>query len=114
MSKVLHVSKQDFPSQVLNSSTPVVVDFYANWCPPCRALGPILDQMSVEFAGQIKFVKINSDEEPELAEAFNVTALPTLVFIENGETVGQFAGLPQANDLRSKLQQWLRAAAIEK
>ena len=110
MSKVVHISRQDFQSQVLDSSTPVVVDFYAPWCAPCRTLGPVLDQLSNEFAGQIKFVKINSDEEPELAEAFNVTALPTLVFIENGEEVGNLAGLPQTTALRSRLQEWISAA----
>lgn len=114
MSQVLHVGQQDFQAQVLQSSTPVVVDFFANWCPPCRALGPILDQLSTEFAGQIKFVKVNSDEEPGLAQAYNVSALPTLIFIENGQVVGDFAGLPQANDLRAELKKWLQAVEAEK
>jgi thioredoxin 1 len=114
MSKVIHVGRQDFSAQVLQSPTPVVLDFYASWCPPCRALGPILDQLSEEFAGRIRFVKINSDEEPELAEAYNITALPTLVFVEQGETVGQFAGLPQASQLRQELEKWLQAVATEK
>jgi len=114
MSHVVYVGQANFQAEVLQSETPVVVDFFANWCPPCRALGPILDQLSTEFAGQIKFVKINSDEEPSLAQAYNVSALPTLIFIEQGQVVGDFAGLPQANELRAELKQWLQAVEAEK
>jgi thioredoxin 1 len=115
MSKVLHVNEQEFQAEVLNSEIPVVVDFYATWCPPCRALGPILDRLAAEFAGQIKFVKINSDEEQALASKYNVTGLPTLVFIANGNDVGQSAGLPNESALREHLNKWvsLRKAAAQ-
>lgn len=104
MSKVTTVNKDQFETEVLKSNLPVLIDFYATWCPPCRALAPVLDRMAEEFAGQVKIVKINSDEEPELAQSFNVTGLPTLVFIQNGEKLGQSAGLPREDDLRAELK----------
>ena len=107
MSTVTHVNQQQFESEVLHSDLPVVVDFYATWCPPCRALSPVLDRLAEEFTGQIKFVKVNSDEEPVLASQFNVTGLPTVVLIENGTPVGQFSGLPQEEALRSELKKWI-------
>lgn len=107
MSNVIHVDQTQFESEVIHSELPVVVDFYATWCPPCRALEPILDRLSESYAGQIKFVKINSDEEPELASRYGVTGLPTLLFIENGTTVGQSAGLPSESELDNHLSQWL-------
>lgn len=109
MSNVQQVNQQDFQAEVLQSEIPVVVDFYASWCPPCRALGPILDRLAVEFADQVKFVKVNSDEEQGLASQYNVTGLPTLVFIENGTNVGQAAGLPAESDLRDNLNKWVAA-----
>lgn len=112
MSKVIHVSQNDFESEVLQSEIPVVVDFYASWCPPCRALGPILDRLAVEFAGQVKFVKINSDEEQQLAGKYKVTGLPTLVFINDGQIAGQVAGLPQEVALRAQLRKWVETRKI--
>jgi thioredoxin 1 len=107
MSNLQQIDATSFQAQVLESKLPVVVDFYADWCPPCRMLGPILDRLSTEFVGRISFVKVNSDEEPELASRYEVTGLPTLVFIENGEVVGQFAGLPPEKELRTELLNWL-------
>ncbi|MDP1563873.1 MAG: thioredoxin [Pirellulaceae bacterium] len=111
MSGVLHINNQSFPAEVLNSPIPVVVDFYASWCPPCRALSPLLERLAIEFAGKIRFVKIDSDEAPELAEAYGVSALPTLVFIQNGETVGNSVGLPQEQQLRSDLNKLVQKVA---
>lgn len=108
MSTVLHINNESFQAQVLESPLPVVVDFYASWCPPCRALSPVLDRLATEYSGRIKFVKIDSDEEPGLAEAYGVSALPTLVFIKDGETVRNFVGLSQEQQLRSELNKWIQ------
>ena len=108
ISKVLPINSESFQAEVLDSPTLVVVDFYASWCPPCRALSPVLDRFANEYAGRIKFVKINSDEEPGLAEAYEVSALPTLVFIKDGEVVGNAVGLPPEQDLRTELNQWVQ------
>lgn len=107
MSKVLPVNQQNFQAEVLQSELPVVVDFYATWCPPCRMLTPILERLATEFDGQIRFVKINSDEEPQLAGHYNVTGLPTIVLFDRGNHVAQFAGLPQEDAFRGQLKQWL-------
>ena len=112
MSKVHNVTGQTFQAEVLQSKLPVVVDFYATWCPPCRMLSPILDRMAIEFAGKIKFVKINSDEEAQLATEYQVTGLPTVVMIDQGQTIGQFAGLPNEAALRGELQKWLEARSV--
>ena len=114
MSLVKSVTRDTFQSEVLESELPVIVDFYASWCPPCKMLAPMLDQMAVEFDGRIKFVKVDSDEESSLAESFNVTGLPTIVFIENGEHAGQFAGLPQEDMFRNELIDWLNSQAQQK
>jgi thioredoxin 1 len=107
MSNLQQITAREFQSEVIDSNLPVVVDFYADWCPPCRMLGPILDRLSEEFAGRLKFVKVNSDQESALANSYEVTGLPTLVFIEKGEVVGQFAGLPPEKELKAELINWL-------
>ena len=114
MSNVLQVNQQSFQAEVLQSELPVVVDFYASWCPPCRALGPILDRLADEFADQVKFVKVNSDEEQGLASQFKVTGLPTLVFMEDGTSVGQSTGLPEESSLKEKLKTWVASRKTSK
>ncbi|QEG25048.1 thioredoxin [Mariniblastus fucicola] len=112
MSKVKQVDGKQFEAEVLQSDIPVLIDFYASWCPPCRALGPILDRLAGEFEGKIKFVKVDSDEEPELSTRFKVTGLPTVVFMDNGVNVGQFAGLPQEDALRTELAKWVDSGKV--
>jgi thioredoxin 1 len=98
------VSLNNFESEVLESPVPVVVDFYADWCAPCRMLGPVLDRVSSAFDGKAKIVKVNIDHEPGLARQFNVSSIPTLAFVLRGEVVGQSAGLPSEAQLKSAVQ----------
>ena len=112
MSDVQKLTSDTFAAEVLQSQQPVLVDFYADWCPPCRLLAPMLDRLADEYAGRIKFVKVNSDQEPELAEQFGITGLPTVLLFENGQQVGQFVGLPQEDDLRQQLDQWMDSASV--
>ncbi len=105
MSCAKQVSLATFESEVLESSVPVVVDFYADWCAPCRMLGPVLDRISHTFNGRAKVVKVNVDQEPALARQFNVASIPTLAFVVRGEVVGQSAGLVSEAQLRSVVQQ---------
>lgn len=104
MSNAKQVNLNNFESEVLESSVPVVVDFYADWCAPCRMLGPVLDRVSTAFVGKAKIVKVNIDREPGLARQFNVTSIPTLAFVLHGEVVGQSAGLPSESQLKSAVQ----------
>jgi thioredoxin 1 len=108
MSALNHVTKETFESEVLDASVPVLVDFYADWCGPCRMLTVVLEQFAAEFAGRIKIVKVNVDEEPELAGQFRVQSIPTLAFISGGQVVGQRAGLLPVTALRQALNQLLR------
>jgi thioredoxin 1 len=105
MSNANQVSLATFEREVLESSMPVVVDFYADWCAPCRMLSPILDRISQKYDGQAKVVKVNIDNEPALARQFNVSSIPTLTFILLGEVVGQTAGLPSESELSSVVEQ---------
>jgi thioredoxin reductase (NADPH) len=87
------VTTETFRAEVLESLVPVLVDFYANWCGPCRALIPILTELSAEAAGRYKVVKVNTDEQPNLSVEYGVTALPTLLVIKEGKVVAKLVGL---------------------
>ena len=86
---VLHLTKETFANEVLHTSLPVLIDFWAPWCGPCRMVSPMIDQLAQELKGTAKVCKINIDEEPELASAFGVMSIPTLLVIQDGKIVAQ-------------------------
>ena len=88
---VLHITKNNFQEEVLNSDKPVLLDFWASWCGPCRMIGPVLDEIAEERS-DIKVCKVNVDDEPELAAQYRVVSIPTLFVIENGKIVNQSLG----------------------
>ncbi|MGN1008460.1 MAG: thioredoxin [Butyricicoccus sp.] len=88
---VLHITKDNFREEVLQSEKPVLLDFWASWCGPCRMVGPLVDEIAAERP-DIKVGKINVDEQPELAAQFQVMSIPTLVVIENGQIVNRAVG----------------------
>jgi thioredoxin 1 len=104
MKSVLHATTATFDATVLQSPVPVLVDFYADWCGPCRMLAPALDRLAGEFAGRVRIVKVNVDEAPEIAARYRVSSIPALVFIANGRTAGQTAGLIPEAPLRQALE----------
>lgn len=92
MSKLTNATSADFDELVLQSTKPVLVDFWAEWCGPCRALGPILDQISEEHGEKITVVKLNVDENPEISERYRITSLPTMHVFSGGEIVKTIVG----------------------
>jgi len=92
MSSALAVKTADFEKEVLQSEVPVLVDFWAPWCPPCRAIGPTLDVIAAEYEGKAKVVKIDVDDEPEIASRYGVSSIPALHLFKGGQQVGQLLG----------------------
>lgn len=90
---VINVNKNNFKKEVLESNIPVLVDFWAPWCGPCRALSPIIHEVADENIGKAKVVKVNIDEEPELAEKYGVMSIPTLLLVKNGKVVTASVGV---------------------
>ncbi len=105
MSLLTHVTTQSFKHDVLESHVPVLVDFYADWCGPCRMLAPTLQKLSEEFEGTVKIVKVNVDAEPALANQFQVRSIPMLAVFVEGQLVGQSSGAIQENSLRTALSE---------
>ena len=101
---VKHLAAGEFEAEVTRCTNAVVADFYATWCGPCRALSPMLDKLAGGYADKIKFVKINVDESPAIAQNFQVQAIPTLIFFKDGKVAGRVTGLPSEAGLKSKLE----------
>ncbi|MBM7452913.1 thioredoxin 1 [Acholeplasma morum] len=97
------VTKENFKSLVLDSKEPVLVDFWAAWCRPCQMLGPIVDSLSTEVEGLAKVVKINVDEQPELANEFRIMSIPTILVFKNGKVANQAIGVRSKDELRKLL-----------
>lgn len=107
MAKVIAVTDQSFESDVLNASTPVLVDFWAEWCGPCKMLAPILESVVDDYAGKIKIVKINVDENPETAPKFGIRGIPTLILFRNGKVSATKVGALSKSQLTDFLDEQL-------
>jgi thioredoxin 1 len=97
-------TQQNFESEIKNSTSPVIVDFFADWCGPCQMLTPILEEIDKELGDKIKIIKINADSEPVLSSQLNVTALPTLLFYKNGQLINTLVGFRQKEDILAVLK----------
>ncbi|MDY0222093.1 MAG: thioredoxin [Desulfobacterium sp.] len=105
MSKILEIDDDGFEKDVLNSDKPVVVDFWAPWCGPCRAIGPIVEELEAAYGSTIKFVKVNVDENPVSPTKYGIKAIPTLIFFKDGKIVDQITGMVS----KSKLEEVIKA-----
>ncbi len=101
----IRVTSENFDQEVLKSEIPVVVDVFATWCGPCQQISPIFDELAKELDGKYKLVKINIDEERDLAVKYSVSSIPTFLFINKGEVVGKEMGYMSKDDLKSKIEE---------
>ncbi len=103
----LELNESNFDAEVLQSAQPVLVDFWAPWCGPCRSMAPIIDEVAQEFAGRVKVAKVNVDENQALAGRYKIMSIPTMVMFKNGEVVGQMVGYTAKGVLTKRLEQLL-------
>ena len=108
MASMQEVTTSTFDVEVLQSSTPVLVDFWAEWCGPCRAVAPILEEISKEQVGKLKIVKLNTDEESRIAIKYGITSLPTLSVFVNGEVVKSIIGAKPKPALLKELEPFIK------
>ncbi|MFQ5998279.1 MAG: thioredoxin [Candidatus Bathyarchaeia archaeon] len=103
----VHTSEQSFDSDVIKADVPVLADFYADWCGPCKVVAPIIDDLSKQYAGKMRFVKVNVDENADLAAKYGVQGIPTLIFFKGGQPVGRIVGAPPRGRLVQQIDKTL-------
>src|SRR5271170_5413556 len=108
MKPTIEINEVNFESEVLQSNQPVLVDFWAEWCGPCKMLAPVLDEIAVEQAGRVKVAKVNVDTNPILAARFGIQSIPTLLYFASGELRDQTIGLTGKRVIVSKLEELVR------
>lgn len=113
VSEPVHVTDAAFEEQVLKSALPVIVDFWAPWCGPCKMVAPILDKIAKEQAGNLVVAKVNTDENPEWATRFGVQGIPTMLFVANGKIVHRQVGAMPEGMLREVLNQFMEVVKSE-
>lgn len=104
---IVELSDSVFESEVINSDIPVLVDFWAPWCGPCKALAPVIDEISRDFDGQVKVGKVNVDENPEISMKFGIRSIPTLIVFKNGDVLEQVIGAVPKSEIEKAIQKAL-------
>ena len=100
---IVALTQENFAAEVLKASTPVLVDFWAEWCGPCKMIGPVLDELAEEYAGQVNIGKVNIDEQQMLAAEYSVRAIPTILLFHQGQVADQMVGLRSKKDLKASI-----------
>ena len=99
----IHFTDENFNQEVLASDIPVLVDFYADWCGPCKMLAPVIETLATEFEGKVKVGKLNVDNAPETAQSYGIMSIPTLLFFKNGELVNKSVGVVSKTEIEQML-----------
>ncbi len=100
MSNEIQITDANFNQEVVQSAVPVLVDFWAPWCGPCRMIGPVIEELAKEYAGKVKVGKLNTDENPETASKYQISAIPTILFFKGGKMVKDAVGLQPKEELK--------------
>ena len=104
---IIELNHQNFQTEVLDRNDISLVDFYADWCGPCKMMGPVVDRMATDYEGRLKVGKINVDNDPELAQKYKVVSIPTFVIVKNGEVQETFVGAMSAGQFAEKIEKHL-------
>jgi thioredoxin 1 len=104
-----HLSSSEFENEVLKSQVPTVVDFYADWCGPCRMVSPIIEALSSEYDGRVKFVKVNTDDNPDIAMKYGIMSIPTIIVFKNGQVASTIIGAGPATMYKQKIDTVLKS-----
>ena len=101
---VISIDEKNFKKEILESKTLVIADFWAPWCGPCQMMGPLFEKISKDFSGKLKFVKINTDENPEISSKFDIQGIPCLIIMDKGKEVDRIVGFKSEDSLKREIE----------
>jgi len=100
---MIQINEKNFESEVMKSELPVLLDFWAEWCPPCRMMGPVFEELSADFKGKVKFAKLNTEEAAGISQRFGVSSIPSLVLTKKGKEVDRIVGFAPKDTLKARI-----------